>query len=146
MRDGVIRQVGKPSELYEAPAHLDVAEFMGFRNRLAGRLAGRDGARAMVETEGARLAGTIVSPLADGAAVVLAIRPDDLAVAPPNAEGVRAVVETIEYGGRAFIGTALGLGGSKLVFRSAEPIPQGASVSLVADQDRALVYPAEAIE
>src|SRR3954452_11810967 len=32
MRDGVIRQVGTPAELFARPAHRDVAEFMGFRN------------------------------------------------------------------------------------------------------------------
>ena len=36
MRDGEIRQVGTPEDLYRAPGHLDVAEFMGFRNRIAG--------------------------------------------------------------------------------------------------------------
>ena len=34
LRDGEIRQVGEPSDLYERPNHLDVAEFMGYRNRL----------------------------------------------------------------------------------------------------------------
>ena len=28
LRDGVVRQVGTPKELYEAPGHLDVADFM----------------------------------------------------------------------------------------------------------------------
>ena len=37
LRDGVIRQVGTPKELYEAPSHFDVADFMGFRNKLKGR-------------------------------------------------------------------------------------------------------------
>jgi hypothetical protein len=100
----------------------------------------------MIETEGARLAGRLLSPLADGAAVILTVRPDDLSVAPPGAEGITAVVETIEYRGREFIGTAASPRGSKLVFRSVEPIPHGASVSLVTDSERALVYPAEAIK
>ena len=38
LRDGLIRQVGTPSELYGAPAHLDVADFMGYRNKIEGRL------------------------------------------------------------------------------------------------------------
>src|SRR5438105_14318174 len=36
LRDGVVRQVGTPAELFARPAHRDVAEFMGFRNTLAG--------------------------------------------------------------------------------------------------------------
>ena len=35
LRDGTIRQVGTPDDLYNRPDHLDVAEFMGFRNRIA---------------------------------------------------------------------------------------------------------------
>src|SRR6187200_141180 len=38
LRDGVIRQVGTPKELYEAPSHFDVADFMGFRNKLKGQV------------------------------------------------------------------------------------------------------------
>ena len=38
LREGSIRQVGTPAELYAEPAHLDVAEFMGYRNRVEGRL------------------------------------------------------------------------------------------------------------
>src|SRR5262245_1968613 len=31
LRDGKVRQVGTPEDLYARPAHLDVADFMGFR-------------------------------------------------------------------------------------------------------------------
>ena len=49
MREGRVRQIGAPQELYARPDHLDVAEFMGFRNRLAGRGAARcEGAAASV--------------------------------------------------------------------------------------------------
>ena len=36
MRDGGVRQIGTPRRPLCAPGHLDVAEFMGFRTRLAG--------------------------------------------------------------------------------------------------------------
>ncbi|MCH3765052.1 sugar ABC transporter ATP-binding protein, partial [Campylobacter coli] len=48
LRDGEIRQVGAPSDLYERPDHLDVAEFMGYRNRLTGKVVSVDGARVSV--------------------------------------------------------------------------------------------------
>ena len=35
MRDGLVRQVGTPEELYARPLHADVAEFMGYRNIIA---------------------------------------------------------------------------------------------------------------
>ncbi len=31
LRDGEVRQIGTPEELYIRPAHADVAEFMGYR-------------------------------------------------------------------------------------------------------------------
>ena len=34
LNDGDVRQVGTPDDLFARPDHLDVAEFMGFRNRL----------------------------------------------------------------------------------------------------------------
>src|SRR5258705_12765420 len=40
LRDGEIRQVGTPEELYARPATTDVADFMGFRNRISGVVTG----------------------------------------------------------------------------------------------------------
>ena len=37
LRDGMVRQVGTPEDLYARPAHADVAEFMGYRNLLPSR-------------------------------------------------------------------------------------------------------------
>ena len=67
-------------DLYARPAHLDVAEFMGFRNRVPGRrrARGRPGARRGRRTRIHRASRE--QPL-HGRAVVVAIRPDDLAPA-----------------------------------------------------------------
>jgi putative spermidine/putrescine transport system ATP-binding protein len=48
MSHGVIRQTGTPEDLYERPNHIEVADFMGFRTRIAGRIveAGRRFPRA----------------------------------------------------------------------------------------------------
>ena len=60
MREGEIRQVGTPEQLYAHPAHLDVADFMGYRNRLHGRVAGRDGNLVTLDMgDGGRLTGTL---------------------------------------------------------------------------------------
>ncbi len=68
MRDGLIRQTGTPEELYERPAHADVAEFMGYRSKLAGRLVLGGGGRATVETCGSRLEVSLRAPVAAGRA------------------------------------------------------------------------------
>ncbi len=54
---GVIEQEGTPTELYQEPATLFAAEFMGNNNRLEGALVERAGARAVIEVMGERLEG-----------------------------------------------------------------------------------------
>ncbi len=54
---GVIEQEGTPTELYQEPATLFAAEFMGNNNRLEGTLVERAGARAVIEVMGERLEG-----------------------------------------------------------------------------------------
>ncbi|CAM5586815.1 putative spermidine/putrescine transport system ATP-binding protein [Aquamicrobium terrae] len=139
LRDGVIRQVGAPRDLYESPDHLDVAEFMGYRNRLAGRLVRRDGARGTVEVGGVALSGALRGDIADGEAVLVA-RPDDVTVTENGANALTATVETIEYRGREFVGTARTAEGLEVVFHTVRPVSAGSTVSLSVDAARALIY------
>jgi putative spermidine/putrescine transport system ATP-binding protein len=140
LRDGAIRQVGKPDELYSSPAHLDVADFMGYRNAVPGRVTGVEGDRVRIEVgDGASLLGRPMGGISSGPAVAM-IRPDDLE--PVAGEiGVPATVDTIEYRGREYHGLARTAGGKELIFRSSTPVARGAEVRLGADQDRVLVYP-----
>ena len=48
MRDGIVMQAGPPSEIYNHPKNVFVADFMGFRNFFSGRIGadGRSKARA----------------------------------------------------------------------------------------------------
>src|SRR5580704_4477481 len=78
MREGMVRQVGSPEELYSQPAHSDVAEFMGYRNQIRSRAA-KAGNFLGINVGGVSLQGTPIAPMADGDAVA-AIRPDDLKV------------------------------------------------------------------
>ena len=118
MRDGQIRQTGTPVDLYERPAHVDVAEFMGFRTRLTGRVVASDGTRATVEACGTTLPVLQRSPIAQGEPVVLMIRPEDLVAGPV---GIPATVRIAEYRGRAFFGAAATADGTELFFRSDKP-------------------------
>ncbi len=140
LRDGSIRQVGAPHELYEAPDHLDVAEFMGFRNRLTGKVTAREGSRATVSVGGTTLSGNLRADLAEGAAAVIAARPDDVAAGSGGANAIGATVETIEYRGREFVGTARTADGLELIFHAPRRAEIGSSISLTVDPDRALVF------
>src|SRR6185436_13377461 len=70
MREGVVRQVGTPEQLYARPAHADVAEFMGYRNLIPSRVVNGASANAVsVTIGGAALLGTPVEARAGEAAI-----------------------------------------------------------------------------
>jgi len=135
LRDGQMRQVGTPEELYARPAHADVAEFMGYRNLLltAAEPAG-NGVAVMVG--GASLTGVAMGCVRGPA--VAAIRPEDLVA---GADGpISATVEGAEYRGRDFYGFARTADGAELFFRSERRVIVGETIRLGAPPDRVLVY------
>ncbi|MBL0402555.1 ABC transporter ATP-binding protein [Microvirga aerilata] len=140
LRDGVVRQVGTPKELYEAPAHLDVADFMGFRNKLKGKVVAVENGRAVLDVEGARISGVARERLSPGSSAYAAIRPDDLEVGEAGPNAIAVTVDTIEYRGREFVGTAHSAGGFDFVFRSHQAVEPGSTVYLRADDGRVLVF------
>jgi multiple sugar transport system ATP-binding protein len=88
MRAGVIQQIGAPSEVYERPANLFVAGFLGApsMNLIEGELdaAGRF-------TSGALVLGTTLTGSARGA--VLGIRPEHISVGAGDFSGEVVLVE-----------------------------------------------------
>ncbi len=136
MRDGEVRQIGTPEDLYLRPATLDVADFMGFRNRIPGRIAKYTGDAVTLDIGGTLIAGMPRSLLA-GPSAIAAIRPDDLQAAET---GLAATVEVCEYRGRNFFGSARGPGGVELFFRSGHRLKTGDAVTLAADPTRVLVF------
>ncbi|MGO4572464.1 ABC transporter ATP-binding protein [Microvirga sp. 2TAF3] len=140
LSDGVVRQVGTPKELYEAPAHLDVADFMGFRNKLKGTVIASDGSRAVLDVEGSKIGGVSREPVPVGASAYVAIRPDDLVAGEPGPNSLAVTVDTIEYRGREFVGTARSAGNLELVFRSHYMVEPGTPIHLRTGEERTLVF------
>ena len=58
MNQGRIEQLGKPDEIYERPASIFVARFMGGSNFLSGRVQGVEAATAWIDTPIGRIAAT----------------------------------------------------------------------------------------
>jgi putative spermidine/putrescine transport system ATP-binding protein len=138
MRDGAVRQVGTPTELYARPAHADVAEFMGYRNLLSARVLGGSGTGdVQVSVGGAALKGVAIELRPDGQ-VIVAVRPDDLK--PANDGPVAATVESAQYHGRDFYCSGRASDGTELYFCSALPVQKGETVRLAADPARVLIY------
>ena len=125
LRDGAIRQVGTPAELYALPAHLDVADFMGFRNRVNGELVGMEGEDALLDIEGTVIRGRMRAA-SSGRAAVAAIRPDDLEPTGTDS-GIPVRVEAVEYRGRGFHGVGVTASGTELHFASPYPLQRGAA-------------------
>jgi ABC-type Fe3+/spermidine/putrescine transport system ATPase subunit len=75
---GVLQQYGRPREIYERPANLFVADFMGIVNRLPGEIVERRDGQMRVRVGDHVLAA--VGPAAEAAAreVILAIRPESV--------------------------------------------------------------------
>jgi len=84
MSDGIVQQVGTPMELYEKPANLFVANFLGSANILDGRTT--------ADGRGFELVGGLVLPVGLGAApgAKLVFRPQHatLGAAAGNADGI----------------------------------------------------------
>ncbi|HTO66917.1 MAG TPA: ABC transporter ATP-binding protein [Bradyrhizobium sp.] len=138
MRDGMVRQVGTPTELYARPAHADVAEFMGYRNVLSARVLGGSGTEdVQVSVGGAALKGVAIERTPAGQAIV-AVRPDDLK--PANDGPVAATVESAQYHGHDFYCSGRASDGTELYFCSALPVQKGETVRLAADPARVLIY------
>jgi multiple sugar transport system ATP-binding protein len=110
LNNGVIQQLGTPSELYNQPANLFVAGFIGspamnlFNARL---LRGADGAQIVIgdgsEARTLRLAGTPAETIAgqatsEGRPVIAGIRPEDLRLASEGSENTLAgTAEVVEH-------------------------------------------------
>jgi len=134
LRDGAVRQIGTPEELYKRPAHADVAEFMGYRNVLPTRMV--DG---HVTVGGVAMPATPIDLAGDGAGVA-AIRPDDLLALLDGP--LPASVVAAEYRGRDFYGVARAMDGTELHFRSEHRVVPGDAIRLGVEPGRVLVFAA----
>jgi putative spermidine/putrescine transport system ATP-binding protein len=144
MRDGEIRQVGTPEDLFGRPNDLDVAEFMGFRNQLRGRVESVSGDMAVVDLGQTRISGRMRDPIRIGDGAVVAIRPDDLFAATNGDSGLPATLSASEFRGQEFVGFARTSDGVDLSFRSPMRLQAGGTVHLRAEPDRVLVFSAGA--
>ena len=102
MDGGVVQQFGTPDEVFDDPANLFVAEFVGEPqiNVLPGVVRTQDG-RVRVEIgSGAGTLDTSVAPasgIADGTRVTVGIRPQDAHVSSDGGAGIEATVAYFEH-------------------------------------------------
>ncbi|WP_433222707.1 ABC transporter ATP-binding protein [Dactylosporangium sp. CS-047395] len=117
LRDGRVQQIGTPEELHTRPANPHVADFMGFRNLLRARARAEHvaGDQVRIRIEDQTFSGTAMSPVNPGDDIIAAARPEDLT---PAEDGLRCVVEVVEYQGREMAVEARTGGGLLLHLRT----------------------------
>jgi multiple sugar transport system ATP-binding protein len=141
LKDGEIQQIDTPMALYERPANLFVATFLGSpaMNVLRGRLV-EEGGLGLELDDGQRLPlGTLVVPKQwIGTQVDIGIRPEDLQPTDSEAGSFAADVEVVEpVGNEVFVN--LRFGARLLVARVApRPLPVVGSRQRIAVQSRHL--------
>ena len=156
LKDGELQQVGSPSEIYNTPANLFVADFMGSpsMNLLEGRVARVNGAASIVfERAGgepivlAAPPSADASKLVDGVVVILGIRPEavsDLESLDRNARAVAtfdATVEIIEPAGSdTFVVTRIAGKEVTSRMRADADVRVGRSHAFAFNLDKAVVF------
>ncbi len=153
LADGRLQQVGSPHEVYERPANLFVAGFIGTppMDTLVGEVT-VDGANAYVAAGSSRFAlaadgsaGSNGARLTQGRRVVVGVRPEHLAVGEGSIE---ATVRSVEWLGHERL-VAVDVHGSRLVVRqpSSAPVTEvGATVGLAVDPHNIHLFDPETTE
>ena len=129
MRDGVVQQVGAPTELYERPANRFVAGFIGTpaMNMLDGTLEGADAPHALVQWNKHSIAlpvsrwPALASRIARAGRITIGVRPEGVRPCPATTPGALAgrLVAVERYG--ALCDLVAEIGGSRITARCATP-------------------------
>jgi multiple sugar transport system ATP-binding protein len=143
MRDGRIEQTGSPLELYDHPANLFVAGFIGSpaMNFLPGTLR-RDAAGGRVELgDGTRLQAPANAGGVDGQPVIMGMRPEHLALA---SSGIPSQVVVIEpTGADTFVACRHEGADLSVVFRERHDFAPGTMIHLQPDLQHAHLFDAD---
>lgn len=106
MDRGRIVQIGSPSDIYENPNSLFVAEFVGRLNKLPGTFEGRTDGQAQIRlSDTMQLASDDAIRLEKGKPVTAVIRPENVQVCAPGGGGPDARVGTIKFA--SFLGSQI---------------------------------------
>jgi iron(III) transport system ATP-binding protein len=108
MNEGIVQQVGTPMELYERPANLFVANFLGTANILAGEVIGSGSERHFAIDGGIRV------PIAPGATIPagarLVFRPQHAGLTGPEASSADGLALPCIIAHREFLGASVRYG------------------------------------
>ena len=146
MRKGKLLQMASAEELYNRPADLFVANFTGASNQVTGRVVARNGAIATIMTEGGNVHATLPIAVADGAAVDIAMRPENIQMGVPaesHGNSFPARIEGARYLGTQTVYDMRMLGGTvqAVELGTAPRHPVGAEILVSIPPDQCWAYP-----
>lgn len=100
--DGVVEQLGSPTDIYESPSNPFVARFIGDNNSLSGTVKSVDGSICQVHLDGAWepvRARATAGALRTGDRIVLSLRPEKIQIEAegPTVNAAAAVIEEVIY-------------------------------------------------
>jgi multiple sugar transport system ATP-binding protein len=136
LNEGVIQQVGAPLELYDRPANMFVAGFIG--SPTMNFIAGVAESASKVRLQGGHVMMTRVKSMKPGQAVSLGIRPEHLHLGAKGLPGEVLVVEPLGMTTQVTI-KALGQLVTLMVMDRIVPTP-GQAIHLAADPDQVHVF------
>ncbi|RUX19359.1 TOBE domain-containing protein, partial [Mesorhizobium sp. M2A.F.Ca.ET.037.01.1.1] len=141
MRDGRIEQVGAPLELFDRPANLFVAGFIGSpaMNLLKGTV--RKGEKPVVDIAGTAFPMPANSAGEDGQTVVYGVRPEHLEIHPDGVEAKISVVEPT--GSETLVFVRFGEGEMVALFRERHDFKPGDTLKLKPRLDQVHLFDAE---
>jgi len=153
MRDGIVEQTGAPLEVFERPANVFVATFIGSpaMNTLPGRIVVDDGTPAVEIGAEQRIAlrPTDFAGLEPGRSVTLGVRSEDIVpeghgMTPRDAHAFRAPVTLTESLGNETLLFAQ-FGGGEITARMLRPRPvaDGEVLNFLMDRERLHLFDAE---
>ena len=147
MKDGRIRQIGSPNDIYERPDSAFVAGFVGKVAFFPVEIQGADGQSCACSLRGkAFRAGSTAPGVAPGSQALLMARPESLRLGPPDSGIVDGTVRQNVYLGssvESFVTTEYG----ELLVQIDDPAgkrlaAEGERVSVSFNEDRVRVLPA----
>ncbi len=146
MKDGRIEQTGSPLELYDQPANLFVAGFIGSpaMNFLPGMLRLAEGAAQVELADGTRVGAPANSSGSDGQSVIFGTRPEHLMLVDGTRGGAipTEVVVVEPTGADTFISCRHHGVELAVVFRERHSFKPGSTIHLQPDPSRAHLFDA----
>ena len=129
MNEGVIQQIGSPTDKYNEPVNAFVADFIGESNILAG---------VMLEDFKARFSGHTFECLdrgfEKGEAVDIVVRPEDVDVVPVEKGMLQGVVTGVTFKGVHYE-IIVDIGGFKWMIQTTDYVENGADIGLYIEPD-----------